>query len=301
MADQKEYGNYDQKISNRQDKRLKKTQDYAGDNYNQEEYNPEMVVHVTPAGHVKGYDNTKGKERTFDWHMSGTGYEILKDGSKIEKTIGNHWSYIKGGSNVTTQGNADLKYVGHFRQSIDGGSHEEIKGNSTQYVGGSSANHTVGNHTRSSTGSFTMASEQALVLTSKGKGQNKGQVTISLGGKTGTLYISSSVKHVVFKSTQDFMVEAPKVGFKCDKFSVDCSGDIEIKAGGKLHAGAGGELHLGSDHVFLSKNIAESPQMKTTVIGTGNAASDPSPDFTDHFPEQEDDVMADAPSNTTPA
>ena len=299
MADSKEYGDYSGDITNRQKKRWHKTEDIANDNYTQDKYNPDMIAWITPAGHKFIMDNKKGTERLVLSHMNGTGFEVLKDGSHINRIVGNSTSYIKGGSNITVQGNADHKFAGHFRQNVDGGSHTEIKGNSTQFVGGSSASHTVGNHITSTTGTQTVASEKAVVLSAAGKDKDQAPVRISLGSD-GTVYITGA-KHVSVQGGENVVVKAAdNLALKSAKLNIDVDGDINMKSGGKVMIG-GTEIHLGANKTFLSKAQAYVPQMFTTIAGTGKPAMDPSTDIPDPHPEEAGAVKGDSTPNTAVA
>ena len=70
---------------------------------------PNNHVYETEGGHIKEFDDTPGEERIHERHNSGSGYEIDKDGTKVDRikkdhytlTSGSHFELIKGTSNVT--------------------------------------------------------------------------------------------------------------------------------------------------------------------------------------------------------
>jgi len=73
---------------------------------------PYNHVHESEAGHIKEIDDTPNAERIHERHMSGTGYEIHPDGSKVTRvkqdnytlTTGDDFAHIKGNSSTTVDG-----------------------------------------------------------------------------------------------------------------------------------------------------------------------------------------------------
>jgi hypothetical protein len=93
-----------------------------------QDYNPDLIHEELLDGSIETIDlNPKNPRRRFH-HSTGTGWEILKDGSLYRHHNGNTHEYYKEGLNTTVQGNVDYKVGGHSRTSISGGSHDEVKG-----------------------------------------------------------------------------------------------------------------------------------------------------------------------------
>jgi len=73
---------------------------------------PYNHVHESEAGHIREIDDTPGAERIHERHMSGTGYEIHPDGSKVTRvkqdnytiTTNDDFAHIKGNSSTTVDG-----------------------------------------------------------------------------------------------------------------------------------------------------------------------------------------------------
>jgi len=73
---------------------------------------PYNHVHESEAGHIREIDDTPNAERIHERHMSGTGYEIHPDGSKVTRvkqdnytlTTGDDFAHIKGNSSTTVDG-----------------------------------------------------------------------------------------------------------------------------------------------------------------------------------------------------
>lgn len=69
-------------------------------------YNKTMT---TESGHVIEIDDTPGKERIHVMHKSGTYIEIDNEGTRVDKTVGDHYSIIVGGENVRILGDLEVE------------------------------------------------------------------------------------------------------------------------------------------------------------------------------------------------
>ena len=69
---------------------------------------PYNHVHESESGHIHEIDDTKGGERLYRQHMSGTFEEIHPDGSKVVKIIGDNYEIIAGKSNIAIFGDVNI-------------------------------------------------------------------------------------------------------------------------------------------------------------------------------------------------
>ena len=100
---------------------------------------PYNHVFESESGHITEIDDTPNGERTFRQHTSGTYEEIIADGTKTVKVIGDNYEIIAGGSNVYVAGNVNITYgtdknPAIVRQLIKGDYHLEVEGNYTQKI-----------------------------------------------------------------------------------------------------------------------------------------------------------------------
>ena len=77
-------------------------------------------VYESESGHIKEVDDTPDGERLFTQHNSGTYEEIIADGTKTVKVVGDNYELIAGGSNIYVRGNINLTCSGDKRERIDG-------------------------------------------------------------------------------------------------------------------------------------------------------------------------------------
>ena len=78
---------------------------------------PYNHVFESESGHITEVDDTPGAERTFRQHKTGTYEEIIADGTKTVKVIGDNYEIIMGGSNVYIGGAVNLTVAGDCSSS----------------------------------------------------------------------------------------------------------------------------------------------------------------------------------------
>lgn len=89
------------------------------------------------SGHVLEVDDTPGAERIAQFHKSGTNYEILNNGDKIETINGDNYQVIVKGNNIYVKGNMNLTVDQDVRMLVKGNYHLEVEGDYTQNIKGS--------------------------------------------------------------------------------------------------------------------------------------------------------------------
>ena len=95
---------------------------------------PYNHVFETESGHLTEFDDTPGNERTMRYHTAGTYEEIIADGSKTTKVIGDNFEIMMSDSNVYISGAVNLTIGGTVRHLVKGDYHLEVEGNYTQKI-----------------------------------------------------------------------------------------------------------------------------------------------------------------------
>lgn len=67
---------------------------------------------TTESGHVIEIDDTPDNERIHIMHKSGTYIEIDAEGTRVDKTVGDHYSIIVGGENIRVLGDVEIEVNG---------------------------------------------------------------------------------------------------------------------------------------------------------------------------------------------
>jgi len=95
---------------------------------------PYNHVFESESGHLTEVDDTPGNERTMRHHAAGTYEEIIADGSKTTKVIGDNFEIIMKDSDVYVGGSVNLTIGGSVRHLVKGNYHLEVEGNYTQKI-----------------------------------------------------------------------------------------------------------------------------------------------------------------------
>ena len=85
-----------------------------------EENYPHNKVYQTETGHYKEYDDTEGKERIREQHMSGTYYEMMPDGSRKTIVEENETLTVKGDVTIVGEKDANIRISGNCNITVTG-------------------------------------------------------------------------------------------------------------------------------------------------------------------------------------
>lgn len=120
---------------------------------NQSEYPYNIVYESDEEGYVKEIDTTPGKERVHEWHKSGTYTEVIDDGTRTiriigdgyEITLGDNNAYVRGNCNLTVDANCNTNIAGDWNINVDGDVNKNIGGNETVKISGNNDKNVGGN------------------------------------------------------------------------------------------------------------------------------------------------------------
>lgn len=105
---------------------------------------PLNQVHESESGHIIEIDDTPGAERLNRQHTSGTYEEIIADGTKTTKVVGNEFEltikdkkiFIGGSCDVTILGDAKMAVLGDYYQQVEGNYYLTVKKDKVEKIGG---------------------------------------------------------------------------------------------------------------------------------------------------------------------
>ncbi|MEK9695399.1 MAG: hypothetical protein VW270_06510, partial [Candidatus Poseidoniales archaeon] len=92
---------------------------------------PYNHVRETESGHLEEFDDTDGSRRYHRYHPSGTFEEIIDDGTRTIKVIGEDYELYMDGKNIYVDGNVNMTVTGNKRELIQGNYHLEVEGDMT--------------------------------------------------------------------------------------------------------------------------------------------------------------------------
>lgn len=93
-------------------------------------------VRESPSGHVTEIDDTPGSERVLNMHRSGSGVEMLADGTVIYSSTGNTVRVVLKDEKVIVEGNAQMSYNGNLTLDVSGDFDVKVGGNYNVEVAG---------------------------------------------------------------------------------------------------------------------------------------------------------------------
>lgn len=111
--------------------------------YNSSQYTLNRVSE-SPAGHVTEIDDTPGSERVLHMHKTGSGVEMLADGTVIYSSTGNTVRVTLQDEKVIVEGNAQMSYNGNLTLDVSGDFDVKVGGNYNIKVAGSKTEEITG-------------------------------------------------------------------------------------------------------------------------------------------------------------
>ena len=97
---------------------------------------PLNQVRRTVSGHVTEYDDTPSRERILIKHKTGTGIEMMPDGTILINTTRNIIRVTAGDEKVIIEGDGDIVYHGNVKMRVDGNFDLDVGGDYNVNVGG---------------------------------------------------------------------------------------------------------------------------------------------------------------------
>ena len=212
-----------------------------GGNYISSLY-PYNHVFESEAGHVTEIDDTPNAERTFRQHSSGTYEEVIADGTKTVKVIGDNYEVIMGGSNVYVSGAVNLTVGGDVRHLVKGNYHLEVEGNYTQKI-------------------------HKNMRTKVGAGEVGGNLEEEIKG-THSFNISESVKGRIGKDV-NVTTEGDETRINNGKFDLVAKSDISaITTGGKMLLNASGNVSIDAVSGIMALKSGTTLNLKSATLMT---------------------------------
>ena len=98
---------------------------------------PYNSVHEYEGGMLEEFDSTPGNQRVTRMHPSGTYDEVVVDGTRTIKIVGDGYEIILGNKNMYVKGDVNMTVDGSINQLVKGDYTLEVGGNFYQTIGGS--------------------------------------------------------------------------------------------------------------------------------------------------------------------
>ena len=203
---------------------------------------PYNHVFESESGHITEVDDTPGAERTFRQHKTGTYEEVIADGTKTVKVIGDNYEIIMGSSNVYIDGAVNLTVKGDVRHLVKGNYHLEVEGNYTQKI-------------------------HKNMRTKVGAGEIGGNLEEEIKG-THSFNISDAVKGRIGADV-NVTTEGDEQRINNGKFDLIAKSDISaITTGGKMLLNASGNVSIDAVSGIMALKSGTTLNMKSATLMT---------------------------------
>lgn len=223
------------------------------------------------AGHIEEFDSTPGSERVSVRHASGTGYDLLPDGNRVETinrdnykvTLGNDYMIVNGFVNIYVEGDAgitaqniNLKSMndtnmmvgGDFNLNVGGNTNMVMNGKKQEIVQGDSAETVGGFKTTGILGDHQIEAE-----------------SITLNAKTGNLNMMSNANASLISHEKMAIISA-------DTTKIVSEGEIDITTSDKLTTTSAADTTIYSEAEVVTHgdggNLVSS-FAQTSIAGAG--------------------------------
>jgi GH24 family phage-related lysozyme (muramidase)/uncharacterized protein YcbK (DUF882 family) len=97
---------------------------------------PYNQVRVTESGHVQEFDDSKDNERIHTYHRSGTYEEIDKNGTRVNRIVGDDFEIMERNGNVLVRGSLNVTIIGNQNIRVENDANIDVLGNINMSVGG---------------------------------------------------------------------------------------------------------------------------------------------------------------------
>lgn len=109
---------------------------------------PYNAVHEYEGGMIEEFDSTPGSQRVTRMHPSGTYDEVVVDGTRTIKIVGDGYEIIMGNKNMYIKGDINMTIDGSLNQLVKGNYTLEVGGNYYEMIGGIRESKIVGNEVK---------------------------------------------------------------------------------------------------------------------------------------------------------
>jgi hypothetical protein len=106
---------------------------------------PYNHTRTTESGHIFETDDTVGARRIHEYHASGTNREIIDDGTRVTRVVGDDYEIVVRDKKVIIFGSCSVTIAGDARLRVDGDMVHEVLGDYHLYVKGEMTTKIEGN------------------------------------------------------------------------------------------------------------------------------------------------------------
>lgn len=223
---------------------------------------PHNKVQETETGHVFEVDDTPGAARIHNFHNSGTYEEIVNDGTKTTKIVGDNFDitvrdrnvYIGGSCNITIVGNANMLVKGDMTTEVDGNYFLTVRKDKVEKI--------QGNHIREiiSDRNTQINGNNAIRIKGNDITNIIGNETISIGGNRAETIVGNSTITIISNYTTSVV----------QKYLLAVGDTADVGAGGAFGLATSDAMNIKS---ISNMTIVTDANQTITVAGTQDSTA----------------------------
>ena len=229
-------------------------QDFAASEYTQNQ------VREYVSGHVTEFDDTPGRNRILIKHASGTGIDMMPDGSIIINTTRNMIRIGAGDEKVIIEGDGEISYHGNLKLNVDGDFDLKVGGDFNVEVGADHVEDIKGAYRQDINKNF-----QSFVNKNVSQ-QITGNKSEFIHGSLDTM-IKSNETHIV-SGAVDYNTKGI-LRTTSETEAILTSPSINIDAKSLLVAGDSGTM--GGENIVMYAHTAHIPRINSTSVHASNS------------------------------
>lgn len=143
---------------------------------------PYNKVFTTERGHVIEIDDTEGEERIHIMHRTGSYTEIDKDGTRVDKTVGDKYSVTMGNESIKIKGNVRIVVEGNADISVNKSADINVMDNANMTVGGDTSVFGFGKINVTAGDDIKICTAQSMTLSAEGNMTIQAQGSLTMRG-----------------------------------------------------------------------------------------------------------------------
>lgn len=220
---------------------------------------PYNTITEYEGGHFKEYDSTPGNERIQERHKSGTGYEIMADGTERVMVTGNRYTAIMGSDYIMINGTCQIIVNGDCGLRVNGNLNQSVSNDYNLLVGGK-FNVSVGTdkmETVAGNNFQNIEGDSASII----GGFSKVGVTGDLETHAASINTMAKDGNVNIGALEDINIVTPK------NISLNNTGDTSITSKGKITTASGKGSSITSGEDLMISSVGG----KSTLAGSTGA------------------------------
>ena len=198
-------------------------------------------------GHFKEYDSTPGNERIQERHVSGTGYEVMADGTGRHHYSNSKYEAIMGNDYITVSGQCQIVVAGDAGIKVGGSANIDVSNDCNMHVGGDFAQNVDGDMGLKVSGALAITCQGDFTMNAEGDANIASDNDINMEGASMSMAARSGEMNIVSKGDMELGTVGNLKTVASGDHSTVALGDMSIMGEGTASFTGKGNATFGSE------------------------------------------------------